>query len=343
MRVLITGGNGFVGRRIVERCLQRGWDVATLHRSPAPDLQKMGVTVHQGDCARRGMVLAAAHNCDIVFHVAAKAGVWGPYEDYFQANVVATRNILNVCQELGIHRLVHTSSPSVTFSGRDQIHADENESYPTRFLCHYSATKALAEQEVLAANAPGLATTALRPHLVWGPGDPHLVPRLVEKFKAGRVRIVGNGQQKIDSTYVDNAADAHLAAADALTDHQSANAGKAYFISNNEPMPIADLLNKLLETHNLGPISKHIGAGSAYIIGALLESVYMLLGKNDEPPMTRFVARQLATNHYFDLSGAQKDFQYTPSISINEGLERLRAYANTDTAPETNATETNAP
>ena len=324
MRVLVTGGNGFVGQRIVSECLQRGWEVATLHRRPAPELQAKGVIVHQGDCTRRGDVLAAAQHCELVFHVAAKAGVWGDYDSYFQANVQATRHVLTVCHQLGIKRLVHTSSPSVTFNGRDQQNVDEDEPYPSRFLCHYAATKALSEQEVLAANSSELATTALRPHLVWGPGDPHLVPRLVEKFKAGRIRIVGSGEQKIDTTFVDNAAAAHLAAADALVDHQAANAGKAYFISNDEPMAIRDILNKLLATHNCGPIKGTIGPGTAYLIGSICETIYSLIGKKDEPPMTRFVARQLATEHYFNMENARKDFGYNPAVSIAEGLEQLR-------------------
>lgn len=326
MRALVTGGNGFLGRHIVARCLQRGWQVRTLHRSPAEDLAAHGVEVIRGDCAERAPVLRATSDCDLVFHVAAKAGVWGPWSEYHRANVLATEQVLAGCRTNAVPRLIHTSTPSVTFAGRDQDGVDESTPLAEQFLCAYPATKAIAEKAVLAANGPGLATVALRPHLIWGTGDPHLLPRLCHRHRLGRVRIIGSGEQLVDSTVVDNAADAHLQAADHLQNHTSPPAGRAYFISNGQPLPIRTLLNDLVAAHaGLPPIERHIGARTAYAAGATLEAIYRLVGKRAEPPMTRFVARQLATAHWFRLDAARRDFGYSPAVSIEEGLERLCA------------------
>ena len=325
MKALVTGGSGFLGKAIVERLLARGHAVRSLARGAYPELAALGVECLTGDLGDLEAVLRAAEGCDTVYHVAAKAGVWGTYESYFRPNVVGTQNVIAACGQQGARKLVYTSTPSVTFEGVDEDGVDESVPYARHFLCHYARTKALAEEHVLRANGKGLSTVALRPHLIWGPGDNHLIPRIIDRSRAGKLKLVGNGANRVDSTYIDNAADAHLQAAEALSPG-AACAGKAYFISNGEPLAMGDLINRILAAGGQPPVERFVPAKLAYWVGSAMEVVYSLLGKEEEPLMTRFLARQLATAHWFDLTAARRDFGYTPSVSIDEGMRRLEAW-----------------
>ena len=324
MKALVTGGGGFLGLAIVRKLRARGDDVRSFSRRTHPALEGLGVQSVRGDLADRAAVLRAVRGRDIVFHVAAKAGVWGSTESYHRANVVGTDNVLAACSTEGIERLVYTSTPSVTFAGTDQVGVDESAPYASRYLSDYPRTKAIAERRVLESNGANLATVALRPHLIWGPGDPHLVPRILERGRSGTLRLLGNQPNEVDSVYVDNAADAHLLAADRLAPG-SAIAGKVYFISQGEPLPLGDLMNRILAAGDLPPVERRIPAGVAYFLGALLETAYGLLGIETEPPLTRFVAAQLSTAHWFDISAARRDLGYEPAVSLDEGMERLAA------------------
>ena len=322
MKALVTGGGGFLGSAIVRKLRARGDEVRSYSRSRYPDLEALGVECVQGDLADGDAVVQAASGCDLIFHVAAKAGVWGARSEYVRANVEGTRNVLRACGVLSRPRLVFTSTPSVTFGGEDQAGVDEAAPYPSSFLCAYPETKAEAEKMVLAANGPELATVALRPHLIWGPGDPHLVPRILERGRAGRLRLLGSDENRVDTVYVENAADAHILAADRLAP-DAACAGKAYFITNGEPLPLADVLNRILAAGGLPPVTRRVPAGVAYALGAVLEGTYRLLGRTQEPPMTRFVARQLSTAHWFDIRAARRDLGYEPAVSFDAGMRRL--------------------
>lgn len=324
MKVLVTGGAGFLGNAIVRMLRERGVEVVSFARGDYPQLRAIGVEVMRGDLADPDAVARAAQGCNAVIHTAAKAGVWGPYRDYYEANVTGTLNVINACRAHAIPKLVYTSSPSVTFAGHDQEGVDESTPIAPNFLCAYPATKAIAEEAILNTNGPDLATVALRPHLIWGPGDPHLVPRVLAQGRAGKLRIVGPGTKLVDSTYVDNAAQAHLNALDRL-EPGAPCAGKAYFISNGEPLPMADLLNKILAAGNVPPVTRTIPTSVAYLAGALMEFTYRTLGKREEPRMTRFVARQLATAHWFKLDNARRDLGYNPQITIDQGMAELRA------------------
>jgi nucleoside-diphosphate-sugar epimerase len=325
MKALVTGGGGFLGGVIVRMLRERGDEVRSLARGTYPELERLGVTQVRGDLAAPETVLRAAEGCDIVFHVAAKAGIWGAYEDYYRANVVGTDNVITACRTLGIGRLVHTSSPSVVFDGTDVEGGNESLPYPAHFEAHYPATKALAEQRVLAANGPDLATVALRPHLIWGPGDNHLVPRIVAKGRAGKLRRIGTRPCLVDTVYVDNAALAHLQAADRLAPGCNV-AGKAYFISNGEPLPLWEMVNRILAAADLPPVTRTISPGAALLAGTICEKLWTWLRLSGEPPMTRFVAHELATAHWFDLTAAHRDFGYSPTVSIKEGLAQLQTW-----------------
>jgi nucleoside-diphosphate-sugar epimerase len=326
-QALVTGGGGFLGSNIVRMLLDKGISVRSLQRSDSPDLKKLGVEIIRGDISNRETVINAAEGCNVIFHVAARAGVWGDYDDYYQCNVTGTKNIIDACKAHNIQKLIYTSSPSIVFAGEDEENINESTPYAEHFLTAYQKTKALAEQMVLEANNETLATVALRPHLIWGLGDPHLAPRIIERAKAGRLRLVGKQNNLVDSTYIDNAALAHILAAEALGTNTNC-AGKAYFISNDEPITMKELINRILTVANLPPVTKTIPTQLAYTIGMMMEFVYKLLKLKDEPIMTRFVAKQLSCAHWYDLTAAKNDLGYQAKITIDEGMEILKASLN---------------
>ncbi|MEO7252484.1 MAG: NAD-dependent epimerase/dehydratase family protein, partial [Arenimonas sp.] len=273
-----------------------------------------------------GAVSRACTGHDAVLHNAAKAGAWGSYQQYFDANVRGTDNVLAACRAHGIARLVYTSTPSVTHSARMPVQGgnEVDTPYGQHFKAPYPATKLIAEQHVLAAADVALATIALRPRLIWGPGDTQLLPRLVERARAGRLRFIEGGHNLMDTTYIDNAAQAHLCALDRL--HPGAAcAGKAYFISNGEPKPLREIVNALLHAAGVPAVDKSIPFAIAYGAGAVLELAWRLLSLPSEPPMTRFLAEQLSTPHWYDISAAQRDLGYRPQVNFAEGIERTAA------------------
>jgi nucleoside-diphosphate-sugar epimerase len=328
MKALVTGGGGFLGKAIVKLLLERGDEVRSFSRSAYPELNELGVEHVSGALDNADAVTRAVAGCDIVYHVAAKAGVWGPYEEFYQANVVGTRNIIDACRKQGVRKLVYTSSPSVVFDGTDMEGVDESAPYPDHFEAFYPQTKAEAEQRVTQANDDQLATVSLRPHLIWGPEDNHLTPRIMERGAKGALRKLGTRECLVDTIYIDNAATAHLQAADKL-DIGSKVAGKVYFLSQGEPLPVWDVVNRILDAGNLPPVTRTISPELAYKVGTLLEKVYTLFNLKGEPRMTRFVARELSTAHWFDLSAARNDFGYNPEVSFDEGIERLRQWLET--------------
>lgn len=321
-KVFVTGAGGFLGFAICQRLVAVGIEVVGFARGDYPKLNNIGVNLIQGDIANLPQLKHAMQGCDLVFHVASKAGVWGSKQSYFSPNVDGAENVIIACQDLGIQALVYTSTPSVTFAGEDENGINEQAPYAKSYLNYYGESKAIAEKMMLAANSPSLKTTSLRPHLIWGPNDPHLVPRVIERAKAGRLKLVGRQDKLVDTIYVDNAAYAHILAAVDLTS-AAKSAGKAYFLSNDQPITMAQMLNKILACVDLPPVSKRVPAGLACAVGALLESVYLALNKVEEPIMTKFVAKQLSTSHYFDISAAKQDLGYQPLISIDEGMLRL--------------------
>lgn len=325
MTALVTGGGGFLGGAIVRLLVERSAQVRSLSRSRYPELDALGVVQYLGDLADASAVRKAVADCDVVFHVAAKAGVWGRYDEYYRANVVGTENVLAACRAAGVSRLVYTSSPSVVFDGRDMEGANESVPYPRHFEAYYPKTKAIAERAVLEANGPKLTTVALRPHLIWGPRDNHLVPRILERGRAGKLRRIGKENKLIDTIYIDNAAAAHLLAADRLAPG-AALAGKAYFLAQGEPLPLWDIVNRILAAGGVVPVTRSIPEPVAYLAGWCCEVLYGVMRWHDEPPMTRFVARELSTAHWFDLSAARRDLGYEPRVSLDEGMRRLEAW-----------------
>jgi nucleoside-diphosphate-sugar epimerase len=324
MKALVTGGGGFLGGFVVRKLLARGDAVRSFTRTAYPWLAELGVEQVHGDLSDADAVATAVAGCDVVIHTAAKAGIWGRPADFHATNVVGTENVLAACRRHGVTRLVYTSTPSVVHGGGDLEGADESAPYPAEYEADYPRTKAAAEKLVLAADGPDLATVALRPHLIWGPGDPHLIPRMVQRARAGRLKRIGTRPVTVDVTYVDNAADAHLLAADRVAPG-SAVAGKAYFVSNGEPVDLWEFVNRVLAAAGVPPVTRAVSVWKAKLAGRVLERVYRALGLAGEPPMTRFVASQLSTSHWYDISAAKRDLGYEPRVTIEEGLKRLAA------------------
>ena len=327
MRVLVTGGSGFLGGALCRALVERGDEVTAYQRSQSAALEKLGVRQVLGDLTDAAALQKACVRQDAVLHNAAKAGAWGSYDSYFQANVIGTRNVIAACRREGVRQIVHTSTPSVTHSGRQPVQGgnEADTPYGRDFKAPYPATKLVAEQEMLAANGPDLSTVSLRPRLIWGPGDTQLLPRLVERARAGRLRFIDGGHNKMDTTYIDNAVQAHLNALDSLRPG-AACAGRAYFISNGEPRSVREIVNALLACAGVAPVEKSVPYAVAYAAGAVLEKVWPRLGRQDEPPMTRFLAEQLSTPHWYDISGAARDLGYRPKVSMAQGLQLTAAW-----------------
>ncbi|MEM7519154.1 MAG: NAD-dependent epimerase/dehydratase family protein, partial [Planctomycetota bacterium] len=323
MKVLVTGGGGFLGSAIVRRLVERGDEVTSFSRSYYQSLADLGVRQVRGYLGEEADVMRALEGAELCFHVAAKAGIWGPAEEYERTNVRGTRNVVAGCIEHDVKRLVLTSSPSVCFSGDDHVNASNDLPYARDYHCDYPRTKAESEKFVLASNGRReLATCALRPHLIFGPGDPHLLPRLVQRAKERKLRIVGSGKNEVTLCYVENAAHAHLLAGDAL--HLEAkHAGRAYFIGQEQPVALWPWVGELLQRVGAPPLPKlRVPEGLARFLGAQLEKRWRARDLPGEPPMTRFVAAQLARSHSYDMTPAKQDFGYSEIVSMEEAISR---------------------
>jgi len=276
---------------------------------------------------------AACSGVDIVFLTAAKAGVWGSWKEYYGVNVLGAENVLNACKNNNVGTLVYTSSPSVAYSARDDIeNMNENNPYPNDYLGNYPKSKAITEKMILGGNTDSLKTVSLRPHLIWGPRDPHLIPRVLEVASSGRLKIIGDGKNKVDMTNVVNASDAHIKAAEALLDPERCGAveGNSYFLSDDDPVELWPWTNELLKKRGIPELTKSISYKKAFCIGAVLEVVYKALPFLGEPPITRFAAGQLAHSHWFDISAAKNDFGYKIVVNSKAGLENLHKSFNTN-------------
>ena len=325
MKVLIIGGGGFLGSGITRKLIKEGNTVTILGRKEYFEFENL-VTCIKADIRNRSDMMLALKNQDIIFHTAAIPGIWGDYNEFYLTDVIGTENIVNACFANKVKKLIYTSSPSVIFNGTDMAGVDEKTPYPDKYLCHYSKTKAIAEKCVMNANGyKNLATVCLRPHLIWGPGDPHILPRLINRSKSRKLVCVGNRMNMVDMVYVDNAVDAHIKASKYLC-LDGPVAGNCYFVSDGKPVNLWQWIDDLLMSLDLPVVTKSISYENARLLGALLETAYKIFGVKSEPRMTRFLAAQLAKSHYFNISKARNDFNYKPIVSPEEGMKRLINY-----------------
>jgi nucleoside-diphosphate-sugar epimerase len=325
MNTLVTGGGGFLGRYIVEQLLQRGDNVSVFARGSYPELKQIGATLIRGDLQDAAAVSSACAGTDAVFHVAAKASYWGTWESFMRPNVLGTQNIINACRQQGVRKLIYTSTPSVVATHHNRSGANESLPYPTCFESYYCHSKAIAEQSVVKASDSELLTVSLRPHIVFGPRDTQIIPRLVARARQGKLIRVGDGRNKVDATYVEDAARAHLQAADAL-EPGSTVAGSTYFISQGEPVYLWDFVNEILTRLDIAPVKRRISLPAARRIGSAMEFAYRRFSLKGEPRLTRFLADELALEHYYDISAAKRDLGYQPQLTMAEAVERTVAY-----------------
>ncbi len=322
--VLVTGGGGFVGKALCLKLIQLGFSVRSISRGDYPELEKVGVQTFRADLgADPSTYEQAFKDLSCVFHTASKVDMWGRYDDFFRSNVVATRNIISVCRKFAIKNLVYTSSPSVVADGSSHRGSDESLPYPKSYQAFYPATKALAEQEVLAQNSPSLSTIALRPHLIWGPGDRHLVPSVLEKARSGKLVIVGDGENVVDLCFIEECVDAHILAMQALA--QGEASGKAYFISQGQPIKLWEWVNRIVKLYRCPEVKRKLPTALANFLATILEGVSNLIPGKPEPRLTRFMVSQMSTDHWFSIAQAKELLGFTPHNSLDLCFEKLKA------------------
>ncbi|WP_144751075.1 NAD-dependent epimerase/dehydratase family protein [Curtobacterium pusillum] len=322
MRVLVTGASGFLGRATAVAVRDAGHEVRTFQRRPSG---VSGVSDVLGTMTDGAAVARAVAETDAIVHLAAKVSLAGDPADFARVNVDGTRTLVDAARAAGVGRFVFVSSPSVAHTGSSLVGAGAGPAEPARARGDYARTKAAAELVALGADAPGFAVVAVRPHLVWGPGDTQLVGRIVNRARKGRLPLLDSGAALIDTLYVDNAASAMVAALVHAADDDVH--GNAYVVTNGEPRPVGDLLAGICTASGVPAPRVHVPAGVARVAGAVVEAVWRVRPGEDEPPMTRFLAEQLSTAHWFDQRRTRQDLQWAPAVSIDEGLARLAAAA----------------
>lgn len=324
MRVLVTGAGGFLGLHLCRELINQGHQVRSLSRSYYPELEQMGVEIVQGDIQNKEDCQTAVASIQVIFHTASKVAMWGKWEDFYQTNVVGTQNIVEAALESGVEGFIYTSTPSVVFGDQDLINAKQQTPYPQKYKSRYAKSKAMAEKFVLSLDQKKMKTTALRPHLIFGPGDKNIIPRLVAKARSQKLKMVGDGKNLVDVIHVKNAVHAHLMALEKIQLTPSPIAGRAYFLGQEKPVVLWDFINQILQHYQIKKVEKKISFKAAYTIGALMEFILSSFRIfHLDPPMTRFVAMQLAKSHYFDHQHAFEQLGYQPKITLDRVLDDL--------------------
>ena len=324
MKAVVTGGGGFLGGAIARRLHALGHDVTVIGRRPNPSAESAGLRSVVCDLATADAVsrlAEASAGADCLFHTAAHVKMWGRRADFVRGNLDATNHVLAACRTAGVPKLVFTSSPSVVAADHDLRGVDESQPYPPSYRALYPETKAAAERAVLAAHGSDLRTVALRPHLIFGPGDTNLVPTILKRARSGRLVQVGAGTNLVDLTFIDDCVSAHLLAASAL-DERPAAGGRAYFLSQGTPVPLWDWIGRVLALHGLPPVRRKVSVGLAVGLATVAEAVWKTLGLSSDPPLTRFLAEEMATDHWFDISAARRELGFEPSCTVWEATER---------------------
>ncbi len=322
MKVLVTGASGFLGGALIKRLCAEGHTVVGVSRSE-PKWEHIRFTWVKMDLCQKDSYEHLAGSFDVVMHTAAKAGIWGSYDDYYTANVLATEWLLEKSVSWGVKAFVYTSSPSVVFDGyKNLMNVNESVAYPQKYYCYYSQTKMLAEKLVMSKKHL-FKVVALRPHLIYGPGDNHLLPRIIEKANKGKLKKIGGHKNKVDIIYIDNCVQGHMQALDSIMGLGADQLnGKAYFIADEKPVVLWDWVNQVLLALGFKPVVSSVPFYLAYVLGLFFEFVFKILGIKSEPPLTRFVVNSLATDHYFDQSAAKNDFGYLAKVSQEEAFEK---------------------
>lgn len=318
MKVLVTGATSLLGRTVVEQLVERGDEVSVFQRRPSG----LDVVEHLGDVSDAEAVARAMTGNEAVVHVAGLAAATGEWEHFESTNVVGTKNVIAAARSGGVSRFVQISSPSVAHAGKSLVGVSAGPPNPASTRGNYATSKAMAEITALGADSPAMSVVAIRPHLIWGPGDTQLVGRIVERANDGRLAIVGTGAALIDSTYIDNAADAVVAALDRAREL----GGRAFVVTNGQPRPVRELVDRIVMAAGLKPPTLKVPYHAARIGGGLVERIWEHRSTETEPPMTSFLAEQLGTAHWFDQRATRAALEWKPKVSLAEGFRRLSGW-----------------
>jgi nucleoside-diphosphate-sugar epimerase len=320
MKVLVTGATGFLGGALTLRLHGMGWDVTALGRNPVRlnELEDEGIRPLRLDVTKKDELTEAFKGQEIIFHCAAFPSPWGHFEKFYQANVVGTRNVVQSCLKNNVKRLVYVSTPSLYFDYSSRVNVKENDPLP-KPISNYAATKLLAEEEIDKGFAEGLAVVSIRPRALFGEGDTVIFPRLLSRLKTGSLPILGDGENIVDLTYVENVVDALLLCAESPAN----TLGKKYNISNGEPIKIWELINRICDKLNLPAPKRKISYKTANAAATVIEFIYTLIPYSPEPPLTRLTVSMLAHSTTLDITAAKTELGYQPKVSVEEGVERF--------------------
>lgn len=330
--VLVTGASGMLGRAVAAELLSRGHRVRTFHRG-STTLE--GTELIRGSVTDRSAVDRAVDDADAVVHLAAKVSFTGDWEEFAATNIDGTRNLLEAARAANVPDFVFVSSPSVAHLGSSIVGEGAGPADPVSARGNYARSKASAELLALAADGPGFRVAVVRPHVVWGPGDTQLVERVIDRARSGRLPLLDGGTALIDTTYVDNAADAIVQALELI---ESAH-GIPLVVTNGEPRPVGELIAGICAAGGVPAPRFNVSGSVARAAGSLIERVWGVALRrgfvSDEPPMTKFLAEQLSTAHWFDQRATHEVLNWRPSVSIDEGLARLaKHYGGSAPSPE---------
>lgn len=321
--VLITGGGGFLGQAVAKKCVERGYKVWSLSRNTYPELTAMGVLQIQGDVTHTMDVQKACRGKDIVFHLAARKGGWGRLSKYYKTNVKGTRNIIAACKTARVQVLVYTSSTRATMDQNGHYVDDACQAYPERFQNNFAMSKAFAEQAVIKASTKDFRCIVLRPHMIWGPGDTSTIPGL---FKHRRwILKIGNGQNKVSGIFIDNAADAHLLAAEKTAVDERLS-GKVLVLAQDEPLVLWDFIGKIESWTGRKMILLSLPKSVVMPVGKLMECFFRLTDIQSSPCLTRNIVIELAGSHVFNIKELKNSLGFLPSVSVQKGYELYKAW-----------------
>ena len=319
----VTGGSGFVGGALIQRLVRDGARVRALARShaSAAKVEELGAEAVRGDLSDTKSLREGAAGCDVTFHAAARLGEWGPWEEFERLNVRGTRDVLEASRAAGVRRFVHVGTEAAVVAGQALVMVDETAPLRPDSKAPYCASKALAEQAVREANGNGLETVVVRPRMVWGPGDTTVLPAIAHAVRQGRFAWIGGGRHMTSTTYIDNTVEGLVLGA------ERGRPGEAYFVTDGEPVEFRDFVTRQLEALGVEAPTRTLPLPAARAAAVGLEGAWRALRRKSQPPLTRTAVWLSAVEMTIRIDKAREELGYSPPVSIDEGLERLRAQA----------------
>ncbi|MFI7578849.1 NAD-dependent epimerase/dehydratase family protein [Kocuria kalidii] len=323
--VLVTGASGMLGEHVARLLAARDWTVRLLQRRHAPLADQPHVEEVLGSVSDPDAVARAMDGVDDVVHLAAKVSFAGAWDEFVLTNVTGTRVVLETAKRAGVQNVVFVSSPSVAHTGESIVGESAQPADPVHARGNYARSKAAAELLALEADGRGLRVAAVRPHIVWGPGDTQLVERIVDRAATGRLPLLDHGAALIDTTYVDNAAEAIVRALERI----DWSHGRALVVTNGQPRTVGELVAGFCRAAGVDAPTRRVPGALARLAGTVIEKVWALRPGADEPPMTAFLAEQMSTAHWFEQRTTREVLDWAPAVTVEEGMERLAGHYRT--------------